>query len=53
MEECDVLHGGECWYDGSSLQADELARLFFKQGEGVVWEYLEDRYQSWLAEEPS
>lgn len=51
MEECDVVPEGRCWYDGSSLQADELARLFFAQGEDIVWEWLEDRYATWLKAE--
>lgn len=49
MEECDVVPEGRCWYDGSGLQAKELARLFFERGEPVVWEWLEDRYRHWLS----
>lgn len=39
---------GPCYYDGSSLQADEFAPTFIANGADAVWEMLEERYKSWL-----
>lgn len=46
--ECDLLSTGRCYYDGSSLQGEELGQKFMAEGEDVVWEYLEERYRGWL-----
>lgn len=42
---CDVLPGGQCYYDGSGLAADEVLRDFISEGEQAVWRWLEKRYQ--------
>ena len=46
--DCDVVSTGRCFYDGSSLQGEELGRRFMAEGEDVVWAELEDRYRGWL-----
>ncbi len=42
--DCDVLPGGACYYDGSGLAADRLAKEFVTRGEPAVWAALEERY---------
>jgi hypothetical protein len=39
--ECDIL-GGQCYYDGSGLRADELLQRFIFEGEPAVWRELQD-----------
>lgn len=47
---CEIL-GGECYYDGSSLAADEFLETFLSQGEDAVWTMLEDRYNELFTKE--
>ena len=42
--DCDVL-GGQCYYDGSSLQAQEFEDEFLRGGDDAVWPMLEARYR--------
>ena len=42
---------GDCYYDGSSLQADEFTPIFLEKGTDAVWEMLEERYHLWLEKE--
>lgn len=42
--DCDVL-GGQCYYDGSSLQASEFEDTFIQGGDAVVWPMLEEVYR--------
>ena len=46
--DCDIVPGGRCYYDGSSLQGEELGKRFMAEGEEVVWAELEERYRDWL-----
>jgi hypothetical protein len=46
---CDVL-GGQCYYDGSSLQASEFEETFLREGTPAVWKMLEERYHSLFSE---
>lgn len=50
---CDLL-GGECYYDGSSLRADEWAKEIFavrgEPPENEVWRRLEGEYVSCFGE---
>lgn len=41
---CSMRAAGRCYYDGSGLQADELFQKFTREGDGVVWRTLEERY---------
>lgn len=36
--------GGPCFYDGSSLRADEFAPTFLEKGDDAVWEMLREEY---------
>lgn len=45
MGQCNIL-GCECYYDGSSLQADEFIPEFLAGGSDAVWKKLEEVYHS-------
>lgn len=47
--ECSVRPNGRCYYDGSSLMADELFAKFTTVGEAAVWELLEQRYEHYAS----
>mgnify|MGYP001569974091 CR=1 FL=1 len=42
--DCDLLKGGSCYYDGSTLNADVPFRILKEQGSEAVWKYLENYY---------
>jgi hypothetical protein len=42
---CEVT-GGRCYYDGSGLRAESLAKEFVVHGEPVIWRALEDEYEA-------
>ena len=42
--DCDLLPGGQCYYDGSGLRADDLLKVFIDEGDKAVWEELEEEY---------
>jgi len=39
--DCDILEGGKCYHDGSSLRAEEWYTEFLKGGPDVIWAKLE------------
>ena len=43
--------GGECWYDGSSLWAIDLGRIYVTKGEDALFDELEAIYASRFTEE--
>ena len=43
--ECDRLPGGHCYYDGSSLAAEEGMALLLAEGSEAVWSWLADYYE--------
>lgn len=43
--ECDMLPEGECYYDGSGLNADLLIEGFLNGGDDWVWNRLEAYYE--------
>lgn len=43
--ECDVVEGGKCYYDGSSLNAYEVFAVLLRYGSEGVWHYLESYYR--------
>lgn len=49
-QRCDLLPGGECYFDGSGLMADEVLRDFIREGERAVWRWLVKRYR-WCIEQ--
>lgn len=47
---CDLL-GGECYYDGSGLNAQELFNKLLREGGEAVWKEMEEFYHSTFNEE--
>lgn len=43
--ECQHLPGGKCYYDGSSLNADEMVEAFINGGTEWLWPHLEKYYR--------
>lgn len=44
-KDCPYIDG-TCYYDGSTLAADDLLKEFIAKGVDVVWKRLEDTYKS-------
>ena len=44
-ENCEML-GGPCYYDGSSLMADEAFAILAREGGESLWRYLEGQYEA-------
>ncbi len=48
QSDCDILPGGKCYHDGSSLYAADKCKEFFSiKGERIdphVWKFLEEEY---------
>ena len=42
-EACEYLDGKPCYYDGSSLTANDLFDRFVTEGEEAVWQSLQER----------
>jgi len=49
--DCDLLEQGKCFYDGSTLAAEDAFECLIEGGEEGLWTYLEDRYKSWSENE--
>jgi hypothetical protein len=47
---CDLLPGGQCYYDGSSLNAEQTFDRLLREGDEGVWKDLEEYYH-YLAQE--
>lgn len=43
---CDVLPGGRCYYDGSSIAAHGVMRQLIEEGHEAVWRRLEADYMA-------
>lgn len=43
--ECDLLPGKKCYYDGSGLNAEPVFKLLVEKGDEAVWKFLEDYYR--------
>jgi len=52
MVECDHFDGG-CWYDGTSLFAEEVWAQAVVRGDDAIWSALEDCYRDWLGPLPA
>lgn len=50
MKDCHLL-GCDCYYDGSSLQAEDVFKILTEKGDEGVWAELERRYHSMFTEE--
>lgn len=44
--ECDLLPGGKCYYDGTSLGAENFMPTFIAGGSDAVWRMLEEKYHT-------
>jgi len=44
--DCDLLPGGKCYYDGSSLRGkeDKVVQIYMEKGDDGIFEYLEKYY---------
>jgi len=47
---CDFTNGS-CYYDGSGLRADKLAKIFVQFGEQAIWDELESVYADLATED--
>jgi len=48
---CDMFESGECYYDGSGLQAEDFMPTFLAGGSEAVWTMLESKYNQIFGEE--
>lgn len=46
QKSCPYVDGGECYYDGSTLNAEPVYEILLREGSDGVWKYLEDYYES-------
>lgn len=51
MGKCDVLAEGDCYYDGSPLNAEPVFELLRTGGSDAVWARMEEEYRNRFAEE--
>ena len=49
-DNCELLDGHECYYDGSSLNAYEIYDVLLKEGSEGVWRELEEYYNQLFCE---
>ena len=42
---CEWIEGGVCYYDGSTLQAEDVFKLLVEEGHEAVWKRLEKEYE--------
>lgn len=42
---CEYVEGGKCYYDGSSLRAEQVFNILCEKGSDGVWEYMEQEYK--------
>ena len=52
-QKCEWLPEGECYYDGSGLNAEPLLEAFLAHGPHAVWAALARYYQDVLATDPT
>ena len=45
MGPCEYLNGHDCYYDGSSLNAEGVFELLLEEGSDRVWKELEEEYE--------
>lgn len=43
-DNCECLDGKPCYYDGSSLHAEEMYKVLVEEGSDEVWKKLEEYY---------
>jgi hypothetical protein len=50
-QSCPYLEGKPCYYDGSSLQAQEIFDIMVSQGGDAMWAEMESRYKDLFGDE--
>lgn len=45
MKKCHLFDNKECYYDGSTLNAEEPLTILIREGSDKLWEYLESYYK--------
>lgn len=50
-ENCHVLPGGKCYYDGSGLNANRIFSIMVHEGGEAMWKALDQYYQETFPEE--
>ena len=43
--DCSLLETGKCYYDGSSLRAEEWFKILIEKGSAEIWKMLENEYK--------
>lgn len=51
LEDCPLFDDGHCYYDGSSLDAEEPWRLLREEGDEALWQHLEDYWRELASRE--
>lgn len=49
-QSCEYLDGKPCYYDGTSLGAQDVFNLLISEGSDAVWTLLENRYHELFSE---
>lgn len=49
-DKCSLLENGPCYYDGSSLNGQEVFKILVEKGSDAVWEFLENYYYKTFGE---
>jgi hypothetical protein len=49
---CEYVEGGQCYYDGSGLQAEKVYEILLNEGSDGVWKELEQRYHELAGDTP-
>ena len=49
-DDCSIL-GGKCYYDGSTLMAEDVFKVLVEGGDEALWKELEERYRNMLCKE--
>jgi len=44
-DDCHLLKGGKCYYDGSGLKAEKWVDIWLKEGNDKIWEMLEEEWK--------
>lgn len=50
---CPYCDGAECFYDGSTLNAEPVYEILLREGSDGVWKYLEKYYHKMLPSPPT
>ena len=48
IQECPLLGGKPCYYDGSGLLAEEWLEILIAEGDEKIWTLMEQEYHGWF-----